>query len=156
MMPAFSVAIARRQSPTPSVWSNPMLVMTATSASTTLVASNRPSSPTSITATSTATSANHASAAAVTSSNQLGVIPSSGSTAARSLMAAARSSSLMGSPFQAMPLVEHHEVRAAVGADAESALDQQRGDHAGHRALAVGAGDVDHRVGPVRVAEHLA
>ena len=76
--------------------------MTATSASTTLVASNRPSRPTSITATSTATSANHDSAAAVTSSNQLGVMPDSGSTAATSVMAAASASSSIGSPFQAM------------------------------------------------------
>ena len=38
-MPAFSAAMRWRQSPRPSVWSWPMLVTTATSASTTLVAS---------------------------------------------------------------------------------------------------------------------
>ena len=51
--------------PTPSVWSWPTLVSTATAPSATLVASQRPSMPTSITATSTATSANQGNAAAV-------------------------------------------------------------------------------------------
>ena len=68
MMPAFSRAMSASVGPANSVWSMPMLVITATWASTTLVASQRPSSPTSTTATSTATSANQRKAAAVTAS----------------------------------------------------------------------------------------
>ena len=49
-MPAFSSAMRRRQSPCPSVWSWPTFVSTATTPSTTLVASHRPSRPTSTTA----------------------------------------------------------------------------------------------------------
>jgi len=68
MMPAFSLAMSASVGPANSVWSMPMFVMTATWASTMLVASQRPSMPTSITATSTAMSANHRNAAAVTAS----------------------------------------------------------------------------------------
>ena len=67
-MPAFSSATRRRQSPRPLVWSLPMLVTTATCPSATLVASQRPSRPTSTAATSTATWLNQAKAAAVSSS----------------------------------------------------------------------------------------
>ena len=65
MIPAFSRAMSASVGPANSVWSMPMFVTTATWASTTLVASHRPSSPTSITATSTAMSANQRNAAAV-------------------------------------------------------------------------------------------
>ena len=65
MMPAFSRAMSPSVGPANSLWSIPMLVITATWASTTLVASHRPSRPTSITATSTAASANQRNAAAV-------------------------------------------------------------------------------------------
>ena len=53
----------------------PMLVMTATCASHTLVASHRPSRPTSTTATSTARSANQRNAAAVAASKYDGRTP---------------------------------------------------------------------------------
>jgi hypothetical protein len=52
--------------PANSVWSSPTLVTTATTGSTTLVASQVPSIPTSTTATSTGASAKHQKAAAVT------------------------------------------------------------------------------------------
>ena len=68
MMPAFSRAMSASVGPANSLWSMPMLVTTATWASTTLVASQRPSSPTSTTATSTAMSENQRRAAAVTAS----------------------------------------------------------------------------------------
>ena len=64
-MPAFSAATSSQVGPAYSVWSCPTLVTTATWPSTTLVASHRPSRPTSTTATSTATSANQRNAAAV-------------------------------------------------------------------------------------------
>ena len=53
------------------MWSMPIGVMTATGASTTLVASHRPPIPTSTTATSTGASAKAANAIAVTTSNLL-------------------------------------------------------------------------------------
>ena len=65
MIPAFSRAMSASVGPANSLWSMPMLVTTATWASTTLVASHRPSRPTSTTATSTAVSANQRNAAAV-------------------------------------------------------------------------------------------
>ena len=96
-MPAFSLATAMRQSPTPSVWSIPTLVSVATSASTTLVASKRPSIPTSTTATSTATSAKCWSAAAVTVSNQVACIRRWSVKRATSPTAAPKVSGSMGS-----------------------------------------------------------
>ena len=65
MIPAFSRATSTSVGPANSLWSIPMFVITATWAVTTLVASHRPSSPTSTTATSTAVSANQRKAAAV-------------------------------------------------------------------------------------------
>ena len=53
------------------MWSTPIGVMTATGASTTLVASQRPPIPTSMTATSIGASAKAANAIAVTTSNLL-------------------------------------------------------------------------------------
>ena len=71
MMPAFSAAISAISVPRYSVWSIPIGVMTATGASTTLVASQRPPIPTSTTATSIGASAKAANAIAVTTSNLL-------------------------------------------------------------------------------------
>ena len=53
MMPAFSAAIFGSVSPSSAVWSSPTLVMTLTSGTMMFVASRRPPSPVSITATST-------------------------------------------------------------------------------------------------------
>ena len=52
MMPALCQAISGMVGPRVSVWSRPIVVMTATEESTTLVRSKRPPAPTSITATS--------------------------------------------------------------------------------------------------------
>ena len=52
-------------------------------------------------------------------------------------------------------LVDPLEVRAGVGADGEPLGHQQAGDHLRRRALAVGAGDVDHRGGVLRIAHRL-
>ncbi len=60
MIPAFSSAMPSTVSGRNSVWSMAMGVTTATSASTTLVASQLPPMPTSTTATSTGVSANTA------------------------------------------------------------------------------------------------
>ncbi len=98
-MPAFSPATSARVGPRNSTWSRPTLVTTATSASTTLVASQRPPSPTSKIATSTGRSANHSMAAAVRISNQVRrESPSRGSIPARVDSTSASSASLMGSP----------------------------------------------------------
>ena len=79
MMPAFSAAISAIVSPRYSAWSTPIGVITATAASTTLVASHRPPIPTSMTAMSTGASANAANAIAVTTSNLLIAGPPSSS-----------------------------------------------------------------------------
>ena len=70
MMPTFSPATSSGVSPSIE-WSRSTSPMTATSAATTLVASQRPPSPTSITPTSTASSARCASAMAVSSSKKV-------------------------------------------------------------------------------------
>ena len=69
MIPALLPAISAMVSPRYSVWSMPIGVITATGASTTLVESQVPPSPTSMTATSTGASANAANAIAVRTSN---------------------------------------------------------------------------------------
>ena len=82
MIPAFSRAMSASVGPANSLWSMPMFVITATCASTTFVASHRPSSPTSTTATSTAMSANQRNAAAVQASKYVGRTPVSPSRSA--------------------------------------------------------------------------
>ena len=65
MMPALAQAISSTVSPSHSVWSSPIGVITQTPASMTLVASSAPPSPTSTTAMSTGASAKVAKASAV-------------------------------------------------------------------------------------------
>ena len=67
MIPAFSWATSASVGPMISRWSAPTLVMTATAASTTLVASQRPPMPTSITLTWAAEANQLYAAAAITS-----------------------------------------------------------------------------------------
>ncbi len=68
MMWALSHAIFPMVFPSTWVWSSPMWVMTATSGSTTIVASSRPPMPTSTSAISTSSSQNARKARAVMSS----------------------------------------------------------------------------------------
>ena len=102
MIPAFSRATSASVGPANSLWSIPMLVMTATWASTTLVASHIPSRPTSITPTSTAVSANHRKAAAVHASKYDGRTPIRPSRSATAAICSANDSSSIGSPSRAM------------------------------------------------------
>ena len=102
MMPAFSRAMSASSGPANSVWSSPMLVITATWAFTTLVASQRPSMPTSMTPTSTATSANQRNAAAVTASKYVGRTPVIASMSAMPAICSANSTSLIGSALRRM------------------------------------------------------
>ena len=53
------------------------------------------------------------------------------------------------------PLVDPLQVRAGVRADAQALGHQQPGGHLGDRALAIGTGDVDHRVAEVRIAHRI-
>src|SRR2546426_312445 len=53
------------------------------------------------------------------------------------------------------PFAERHEVRRGVEAHAAAVRLEDGGEHGGHRALAVGAGDLDERVAAPRVAERL-
>ena len=71
MMPAFSPAMDSNVSPRNCMWSQPTLVITATSGVTTLVLSSRPPMPVSRTAMSTASSRNHHSAKATPHSKKL-------------------------------------------------------------------------------------
>ena len=87
--------------PANSLWSMPMLVTTATWAWTTLVASQRPSRPTSTTATSTAVSANQRNAAAVHASKYVGRTPIRPSRSATAATCSANDSSSIGSASRA-------------------------------------------------------
>ena len=100
-IPAFSRAMSSSVGPANSVWSMPMLVITATWAETTLVASQRPSRPTSTTATSTAMSANQRNAAAVHASKYDGRTPVNPSRSATAAICSAKSSSPIGSALLA-------------------------------------------------------
>ena len=103
MMPAFSRGdVAPGSARGPRCGRSSTLVTTATSGSTTLVASQRPPSPTSTTATSTGAVGEPRKAAAVSSSNRVGAL---GRAAARARpgtpSTSASSSSSMGSPLRA-------------------------------------------------------
>jgi len=67
-MPALASAMSARVSPSHSVWSSPIGVMTQGTGLDDVVASSAPPSPTSTTATSTGASANAANAMAVVTS----------------------------------------------------------------------------------------
>jgi hypothetical protein len=97
-MPAFSAAIAARVGSATSAWSSCTLVTTATVPSATFVASQRPSMPTSTTATSTLASASSQNAAAVSASNQLGATPADMAACLTRPTALARSASATGLP----------------------------------------------------------
>ena len=139
--------VGAQSAPRTSVWSRPTFVTTATSASTTLVASQRPSSPTSTTATSTALSANQLKAAAVTSSKYDRRHSSSTGSSSGQLAdeASANSSSSMGSPFVAMRSLIARGAGWCRCRPSRPCGSQQRGQHPRRRALAVGAGEVDDR-----------
>ena len=102
MIPAFSCAIAVGESPRYFAWSTEIGSTTATSASTTLVASQAPPMPTSTTATSTGASAKAAYAIPTIVSKKLSGWAWSASTrcvyGATSLNARTNSSSVSGSP----------------------------------------------------------
>ena len=85
MMPAFSAAISAMVVPRYSEWSIPMGVITATGASMTLVASQRPPIPVSMIAISTGASANAAKAIAVRTSNLLIAGPPSATDSASTI-----------------------------------------------------------------------
>ena len=90
MMPAFSAAIAASVSPSCSVWSRLMAVMTATSGARTFVASSRPPRPTSTTARSTPTRSKWSNARAVKISKKVGASPSPRRRSTEGRMAAIR------------------------------------------------------------------
>ena len=93
-------AICAKVSPRYSVWSRPMLVMTAhSSASMRFVASSRPPRPVSSTTMSHPSRANHTNAAAVMSSNSVGLSSMASATGRTCSTAAAKASSETGTPF---------------------------------------------------------
>ena len=134
---------------------------TATSASATLVASQVPPRPTSTTATSTGASANAAYAIAVMISKK--VIAHAVDQLlvdhrdVRGDLAPGLVEALVGDRLavDGDPLGHVRHVRGGEAAGPQPVRAQQRLDHGRRAALAVGPGQVDHRVGPLRVAEQL-
>ena len=92
-------------------------------------------------------------AAAVTSSNQVARMARKRSTSATVPRTRAKASSEISVPVEREPLVDPLEVRARVGADRQPAGLENGRSHPGGRALAVGPGDVDYRVGRLRIAQ---
>ena len=146
-MPAFSAAILSSVSPRNSVWSIEIGVMTvASGCSITLVASSRPPRPTSSSSTSAGWRANSSRPAAVVISNT--VIGAPALARSHSSSAAANSSSrhrCLRRRAEPEALVEAHQMRRGIGVHALARGFQDRAQERDGRALAVGAGDMDHR-----------
>ena len=115
--------------------------------STTLVASSRPPSPTSSSSTSAGWRANSSSPAAVVISNTVIGAPalarSHSSNAARELLV--RDQRALARRAEPEALVETHEMRRGVDMHAQARRLEDRAHERDGRALAVGAGDMDHR-----------
>ena len=161
MMPGLLGAISAMLLPSRWVWSRSIGVITATSASATLVASQVPPRPTSTTATSTGASAKAAYAIAVMISKKVIGTPSiccSSTRATYGLDLAPGGVETLVADRRAVdgdPLGHAHHVRRGEPAGPQPVGAQQRLDHGRRAALAVGAGQVDHRVRLLRVAEQF-
>ena len=157
MIPALSVAISSTVPPSQAVWSRETGVTTATAPSAMLVASQVPPSPTSTTATSTGTSAKMAKAIAgqhLEEGQLAGLLPvDHGQVGGQLLVGGHEGLGGDGLPVHHDPFPDGGQVRAGEQAGAQAPGAQQALDHPGGRGLAVRAGDVDDRVGPLRVAE---
>ena len=159
MMPAFSTAISATVSPRYSVWSSPIGVTTATSASSTLVASQVPPMPTSTTATSTGASAKMANANAgdglEEGQRNVGLLV--GQFQERLDLAVAIGKSSIGDrlPVEHDAFGHADQVRAGVAAGAQAEAAQQFVDHPGGGGLAVRPGQMDGAVGPLGLAEQV-
>src|SRR5579859_1723911 len=141
-MPAFSRAIASIVLPRYSWWSSPMLVTTATVGSTTLTASSRPPMPISSTQASRfAASKINRAASALNSKKVSATEPRAASIFSK----AATNSSVWEAVMNADALAVVAQVRRREGTDFEARGAQDGGAIGAHRALAIGAGDGDHR-----------
>src|ERR1700742_4266924 len=149
MMPAFSPAIPAMSSPRYSTWSRLIGVITATGASITLVASQRPPKPTSMTPTSIGASANAANAIAVRTSNLLLLVDH---LHERLEFGVGLHVCRWADRFSVDrdTLDRRLQVRAGGAPGAPLQSGQQRIDHPLHRGFAVGSGDVDRRVAALR------
>ena len=161
MIPAFSTAISSGESPRYArVVDADRRHRRRPRASATLVASHVPPMPTSTTATSTGASANAAYAIAddgLEEATAGGAASASTRWVYGATSLKARDELLVGQRLavDADPLVHPLEVGAGEPAGAQVERAQQRVDHPAGRGLAVGAGQVDHRVAALRVAEQL-
>ncbi len=147
-MPAFSAAIFSSVSPRNSVWSMETGVMTvASGCAITLVASSRPPKPTSSSSTSAGWRENSSEPAAVVISNTVMACAGIGALA----FGKRRGQLLVGHKravacdAQPEALVEAHQMRRGVDVHALARGFQHGAQEGDGRALAVGAGDVDHR-----------
>ena len=156
MIAAFSRAILAIVSPSRSMWSRSTLVTTATPPSQACVASSRPPSPTSTSATSGRTSANRAKTTAVSSSNSVGSPWRRATRSAAAEHATDQPGEVVGGdrpPVDADPLAIGHEVRLGRRTDAIAGGPQRRVGQGEHAALAVGAGHqraADRQLGMIR------
>ena len=148
-MPAFSQAILARLSPSLSAWSMAIGVMTLSAGrATTLVASSRPPSPTSRISASAGWSAKACRAAAVVISNcVIGGARIDALRLAQPLdqLVLADGLRLAVGAGEGDALMEAHQVRRGVDVHALAGGLQHGLEEGRHRALAVGAGDVDDR-----------
>ncbi len=156
MMPDFVAAIFSSVSPSTSVWSRPMLQMTAASGGRmTFVASNSPPMPTSHTTRSQRWRAKYSKPSAVTISNSVGC---SKIESARGLMYSVMrqiSSSEICTPSIWMRSLKRMRIGAGVQARLVSGLCEHAGQHRAGRTLAVRAGHVDEFQLPLGVAHFV-
>ena len=151
---ALSAAISTTVAPRRSVWSSATPVTTATAGSVTLVASQRPPSPTSSTAISTPRSANSHSAAPVSSSNSVSSSPSRRAVVTAMPIARAKGSSV-ATPGTSTRSAYERRCGLVYDAGAPAVGRQERPRQPRDRGLAVRAGDLHHREGVLRPAERL-
>ena len=145
---SFSIAISSTVSPSTSVCSSPTFVSRTTRERTTFVASCRPPSPASTTATSTRASANASKAAAVIVSNC--VAPTRSAAGRMRASAAGRSA---GRPSILIRSLHDRTCGESVAPTESPSREQQLLDRDRRRRLPVRPDDVDGRVGELRVAE---
>ena len=143
-MPAFSKAICSMVSPSHCWWSRAIGVITQTSAGTAVVASSRPPMPVSSTISSHSRSRKWRIASASVISKKVGCGSSDSQRARSSVRPSA--GFLLGDLGAGDPdaLAEVDQVRRGEQPAAEPGGAGDRVDHRADRALAVGAGDMDH------------
>ena len=158
MIAAFSRAIAAIVGPSRSMWSRATLVIAATPPSQAWVASSRPPSPTSTSATSRSASAKWRKTTAVSSSNSVGSPWRRATRSATASTACDVAGEVVGVDGPAVdhdPLAIADQVRLGRLADAQAGRAQRAPGQGQHAALAVGARDERAADRELRVAQRV-